>query len=239
MRVIAEETLVKGDEPLEIYLRPTELIDCGHPAVISYARKVVSDARDQIAKAVKLYYAVRDGIRYSPYTVDLSVDHFRASATLARGEGFCVTKAILLAALGRAAGLPTRLGFGDVRNHLATENLLERLGSDLFVYHGFAEFLLEGKWVKATPAFNVQLCEKFRVLPLEFDGHEDSIFHPFDADGRRHMEYVTERGSHFDMPFQHLCDVFHQHYPGLYADDIGAAPDFEAEAEAESAAATN
>jgi transglutaminase-like putative cysteine protease len=236
MRVIAEETQVKGDEPPETFLSPTDLIDCDHPAVIDYAVGIVGDEQDEVAKAVKLYYAVRDDIRYNPYTVELTADHFRASATLERRVGFCVTKAILLAAVGRVVGLPTRMGFGDVRNHLATKHLLERLGSDLFVYHGYTEFFLDGKWVKATPAFNIQLCEKFRVLPLEFDGHEDSIFHPFDVDGRKHMEYVVDRGTHFDMPLNHLRDVFIHHYPNLYYEDAAEAPDFEAEAAAEAEA---
>ena len=30
------------------------------------------------------------------------------------------------------------------------------MGTDLFVYHGYAELFLDGKWVKATPAFNVE-----------------------------------------------------------------------------------
>ena len=109
------------------------------------------------------------------------------------------------------------MGFADVKNHLTTPRLAEHMGgSDLFVYHGFTEFWLEGKWVKATPAFNLELCRKFRVMPLEFDGRHDSIFHPFDADDRRHMEYVRERGSHADVPVEEIKRVFRESYPGLY-----------------------
>ena len=64
------------------------------------------------------------------------------------------------------------------------------MGTDLFVYHGYTDLCLDGKWVKATPAFNLALCTRFRVKPLEFDGRDDSIFHPFDEDDRRHMEYL-------------------------------------------------
>jgi hypothetical protein len=90
------------------------------------------------------------------------------------------------------------------------------MGTDLFVYHGFTELWLEGKWVKATPAFNLELCRKFRVKPLEFDGRSDSIFHPFDADDRRHMEYLRERGSFADVPVAEIQRVFRESYPALY-----------------------
>jgi hypothetical protein len=76
--------------------------------------------------------------------------------------------------------------------------------------------MLEGKWVKATPAFNVELCQRFRVKPLEFDGREDSIFHPYDAEDRRHMEYVRDRGSHADVPVAEIMQAFREVYPVLY-----------------------
>jgi transglutaminase-like putative cysteine protease len=163
-----------------------------------------------------LYYAVRDGVRYNPF-LDFSDDSaFRASQCLVTGEGFCIGKAALLAACARAEGIPARVGFADVKNHLTTPRLAERMGSDLFVYHGFTELLLDGRWVKATPAFNLALCEKFRVKPLEFDGRSDSIFHPFDADDRRHMEYLRDRGSFADVPVEDIQRVFREVYPGLY-----------------------
>jgi hypothetical protein len=62
--------------------------------------------------------------------------------------------------------------------------------------------------VKATPAFNLSLCTRFRVKPLEFDGMSDSLFHPFDEDNRRHMEYVRDRGSYADVPAEEIRRVF-------------------------------
>jgi transglutaminase-like putative cysteine protease len=169
-----------------------------------------------VERALSLYYAVRDGIRYNPF-LDFSRDTaFQGSQCLATGEGFCIGKAALLAACARAVGIPARVGFADVKNHLTTPRLAERMGTDLFVYHGFTELWLEGKWVKATPAFNLDLCRKFRVKPLEFDGRHDSIFHPFDADERRHMEYVRDRGSSADVPVEEIKRVFREAYPGLY-----------------------
>lgn len=197
------------------FLAAARYIDSDHPAVVAFAREHAKGASD-LERAVSLYYAVRDGIRYNPF-LDFSRDAaYRGSVCLETGEGFCIGKAALLAACARAAGIPARVGFADVKNHLTTPRLAERMGTDLFVYHGFTELWLEGMWVKATPAFNLDLCRKFRVKPLEFDGRNDSIFHPFDADERRHMEYLRDRGSHADVPVAEIQRVFRETYPGLY-----------------------
>ncbi len=197
------------------FLAPGRYIDSHHPAVTGFARKHAQGSTDR-ERAVSLYYAVRDGVRYNPF-LDFSRDTaFRGSVCLETGEGFCIGKAALLAACARAAGIPARVGFADVKNHLTTPRLAERMGTDLFVYHGFTELWLDGKWVKATPAFNLDLCRKFRVKPLEFDGRSDSIFHPFDADERRHMEYLRERGSFADVPVAEIQRVFRETYPVLY-----------------------
>ena len=75
---------------------------------------------------------------------------------------------------------------------------------------------IDGKWVKATPAFNLAMCTRFRVKPLEFDGREDSIFHPFDEDNRRHMEYLNFRGAYADVPADEIRRVFAETYPRYY-----------------------
>lgn len=214
------------------YLAATPYIDSDHAAVRALAREAVGEETDLKAKAIRLYYAVRDRFTYDPYRVEVSQDGMRASGVIARGYGFCVNKAILLAAVARAEGIPARLGLADVKNHLATERLRAQMGTDIFYYHGFTELLLDGKWVKATPAFNLALCEKFRVLPLDFDGESDSVFHPFDADNRRHMEYVAERGSYADMPFAEWRDAMLTHYPNLMREDRTVG-DFAAEAATE------
>jgi len=193
-------------------LTPTALIDSDHPSVVEFARRhaVCSDDRE---RAVALYYAVRDGFRYDPYRIDLSPSGMRASTVLSIGIGWCVTKAALLAAACRAAGIPARVGYADVRNHLSTARLRQALQTDLFIWHGYTDIWLDGAWRKATPAFNVELCEHFGLLPLEFNGHDDSIYHPFDRAGNRHMEYVLQRGSFDDVPLAQMAADFAQTYP--------------------------
>ena len=208
-----------SDTPTEQHLRATPLIDADHPAVQAFARQHAQGAGER-ARAVALVHAVRDGFRYDPYRIDLSPNGMRASTVLANGYGWCVPKATLLTAVARAAGIPARLGFADVRNHMSTERMRETMKTDLFIWHGYTELWLEGAWRKATPAFNIELCEKFGLLPLDFDGVHDSIYHAFDKAGNRHMEYVNERGAFDDLPLDRLVADFHATYPGWVPGDV-------------------
>lgn len=220
----------REDPVRDVHLQPTAFIDPDHPEIVAFTRANAGSG-DDTARSISLYYAVRDGFRYDPYRVVMEADHFRASACIERGYGFCITKAALMTACLRADGIPARMGFGDVRNHLATERLLEFNSGDLFAFHGYADVKLDARWVKATPAFNLELCEKFGVKSLEFDGVEDSVFHPYDMAGRRHMEYVRDRGVFDDLPYDEIETAFREYHPGLFAEtDEG---DFYAEAAAE------
>lgn len=211
-------------------LAPTPAIDSDHPAVLGFAREHARGATDR-ERAVALYLAVRDQIRYDPYRIDLSPQGMKASTALAQGHGWCVPKATLLAAVARAAGIPARLGFADVRNHLSTERLRQTMKTDVFVWHGYTSLWIDGAWRKATPAFNLSLCEKFGLLPLEFDGVNDSLYHPYDMTGQRHMEYVNERGQFDDLPLDAIRASFAEVYP-FWTLDAGDA-DFARDAQRE------
>jgi transglutaminase-like putative cysteine protease len=201
-----------GSPPTAACLQATTLVDSDHPAVKAFVAENAQGATD-LERAVALNLAVRDKVRYDPYTVDLSPEGMRASTALNTMRGWCVPKAALLVAVCRAAGIPARLGYADVRNHLSTERMRETMQTDLFIWHGYADIWLEGQWRKATPAFNIELCQRFGLLPLEFDGRSDSIYHPFDAAGNRHMEYVNQRGAFDDMPLATIVGDFRKVYP--------------------------
>lgn len=223
------------ERPSPSTLAPTALIDSDHPAVKAFALRHAIGSDDR-ARAVALYYAVRDEFRYDPYRVDLSAAGMRASSVVAQGFGWCVPKAALLAAVARAVGIPARLGYADVRNHLSTARLRAAMKTDLFIWHGYTDLWIEGGWRKATPAFNLSLCERFGLLPLEFDGVADSIYHPFDRAGNRHMEYVAMRGTFDDMPLARMAVELRHMYPGVYDDDAEASvthADFEADVQRE------
>ncbi len=202
--------------PAASTLAPTPLIDSTHPAVQAFASAHAQGA-DARERAVALYHAVRDGFRYDPYRIDLSAAGMKASAVIELGYGWCVPKAALLAAACRASGIPARVGYADVRNHLSTQRMRDMMQTDLFTWHGFTEVWLDAgegaRWVKATPAFNLSLCERFGLLPLEWDGRSDSLYHPFDAAGQRHMEYVAERGSFDEVPLAAIAEDFRVQYP--------------------------
>lgn len=216
------------------YLAPGDFIDSDHADIRAFALNRAGDGDDR-QRAVRLYYAVRDEIRYDPYRFSLDPVHLRASATLAAGSGYCVPKAGLLAACARAAGIPARIGLADVKNHLASQRLLALMQTDIFYCHGYTELWLDRRWVKATPAFNIELCERFGVKALEFDGRENALMHEFDTAGRRHMQYLADHGPRADLPLAELEAVYRKHYPRLLAAPNALSGDMELELEQERA----
>lgn len=201
------------------WLEPTGFIDSESPVVRQFAERARGDARGHTAVAVALFNAVRDGIRYDPFTSSRDPVDYQASTIAESSSNWCVPKAVLLTAAARAAGIPARLGFSDVRNHLTTEKLRAQMQSDLFLWHGYSELLLDGRWLKASPAFNIEMCTRFGVKVLDFDGTADSLFHPFDEAGRRHMEYVNQRGSFDDLPLDEIIATFEVEYPSWFPDE--------------------
>jgi len=193
---------------MEIYLKPTPVIDCDAPPVREKAQNLTADKENDVEKAKALFYFVRDDIKYNPYVLHNLVGHNKASATLSRGEGYCVQKAILLAALARAIGIPARLGFADVRNYIIPQKLLEMMhGSNLFIYHGYCELYIGQKWVKATPAFDLEMCQKYHIIPVEFDGKNNASFHRNNQEGKLHIEYVHDYGHYPDLPLEEMLDA--------------------------------
>jgi transglutaminase-like putative cysteine protease len=218
------------------YLNPTWFVESDAPQIVGLAREIVASARDDVERACQLFYAVRDGIRYDAYDISLDREALRATQVLSSGRSWCVPKSVLLAALCRAVGIPCRLCYANVRNHLATSKLLEHMGTDVFYYHGYNEIYLRSRWVKATVSFNRSLCEKARLAPLDLDGVHDSIYHPFDLVGRRYMEYLHDYGSFADVPYDDLVAKFGEVYPNVHGGkDHGArlTGDFAAEIAAE------
>lgn len=204
---------------MQASLSPARFIDSDHPLVIDFAERWRGASRDPREQAVSLYRAVRDEVRYNPYVFSADHQTLKASHALAAGESYCVPKALLLAACARHCGIPARIGLADVRNHLSTPRLIEMLRSEVFAMHSYTELFLEGRWVKATPAFNLALCRMFKVAPLEFDGRTDSVFHPFNAEGERYMEYLVDHGQFDDLPVELFFAHLRQCYPHLFEVD--------------------
>lgn len=198
------------DPTPEQCLSAGRFVDSDHPDVVHFARGVcdAAGATNDRERSVALFLAVRDGIRYDPYSVSMDPDMYRASRIVHAESAYCIPKAILLTASCRVMGIPARLGFADVRNHLQSTKLREAMGTDVFAWHGYSELWLNDKWVKVSSAFNIELCERFGTLVLDFDGENDALMHPYDRDGNRHMEYVVQRGSYDDLPLDEIMASF-------------------------------
>ncbi|MCE9599099.1 MAG: transglutaminase-like domain-containing protein [Spirochaetia bacterium] len=202
-------------------IEPTEFLNFTHPAVQSWLIENLPEGLSVAEKLQHLYYKVRDGWRYNPYTVHLEREKCTIDFLLTQKHAYCTPKAMLLAAFARAIGVPSRLGFGDVRNHLSSPRLIEHLRSENFAWHGFTELYLNNEWVACTPAFDKGLCRKFKVEPMEFDGRSDSLFQEFDKSGRKFMEYTRYRGVYSDLPFEEMFTSLAEIYPHLFENGMG------------------
>ena len=211
------------------YLEPTFFIDSDSSIIKTFANELCQNETDPVKKAIKLYYAVRDGIKYDPYTMEDSRACMVASTILKRKFGYCVAKAIVLIALARNQQIPARMGLADVKNHINSKRLMALMETDVFVYHGFVELYLNEKWVKATPAFDLGLCKKAHIKPLEFDGTFDSIFHEFNTKGSKHMEYLKDHGHFADLPFDIIMNASKEAYPLYFKNLEKIGKDFASE----------
>lgn len=211
------------------FLSPGRYVDSDAPALIEFARNVAAGVESDLERILRLYRVIRDSIVYDPYVDLADPANYRASSVLTGGRGFCIGKAAILAASARSLGIPARVGYADVKNHLTSPKLYAQMQTDEFLWHSYAEVFLEGRWAKATVAFDLALCERIGVLPLEFDGRSDSLFQPYDRQGRRHMEYLKDRGPFADVPFDTIVADFRAAYPALMS-STGVRGDFHAEA---------
>jgi hypothetical protein len=201
-------------EPGPAYLAATPFLDFGHPEVERFVREAAAGATAPREQAVRLFYAVRDGIRYDPYTMRMTPECFRASTVLRERKAFCIPKAVLLAAGARALGIPAAIGLSDVVNHFSTPKLQQIMGHrQVFMHHGWAALHIEGRWVKTVPAFNDELCSLMRVPPTEFDGRSDAVLQQFKEDGSVHMEYLRDHGVWCALPYLRIHDDWDGYYP--------------------------
>jgi transglutaminase-like putative cysteine protease len=198
----------------DVYLAPAEYVDSDHPAIMACVAKTIRPGMSDAEKARRLYLAARE-VRYDPDLDYTDPEIFRASSVLRQGAGYCVGKAALYAALCRAAGLPARVAFGDVTNHLSSEKLREKMGTNYFAWHGFTEVLIGERWVKASPTFNATLCDRFGVPALDFDGDTDALLQAYDGEGRTFMRYEVLHGAFHDVPVKFLIAEMARRYPSL------------------------
>jgi transglutaminase-like putative cysteine protease len=199
-------------EHIEQYLMPTSVIDSDSRLIRETANELIKDQEDIADKAKSLFHFVRDQIKFSMYVNIELAENYKASTTLQRREGYCVMKAVLLTALARAAGIPARLAFADLTNHMLPQKYIEMQGNNSIIYHGFTELYLNGKWVKATPAFDLDMCERYGIISTDFDGETDAMLHSVDKRGAPHVEYIKFHGSFADLPHAEILEATKRGY---------------------------
>ncbi|MBV1877293.1 MAG: transglutaminase family protein [Pseudomonadales bacterium] len=212
--IILEDKIDLKAAPSSVCLASTRYFDANDASVQAYASKVVADAVTDVDKIKRLYYAVRDDFRYDPKHFLLTREQFSCRQILLDKRGFCMPKAVLLSTLARTQGIASGIGFAHVMNHLMPDSMLETMGGNRPIFHGYSVLYVAGKWLKASPAFNLSMCEKLDTRPLEFDGRSDALLHEYDNKDRRHMEYIFDYGAVADFPYDMVYyDVFAEKYP--------------------------
>lgn len=216
---------MKTSNEFALYLTPTFFIDFDSAGIRDYAHDACQGVHTDRERAIRLFYAVRDDIKYDLFGYEINPLYMKASNILKKGTGYCVSKGLVLCAAARAVGIPARMGFADVINHLNPGKIDELLQTNVFAFHGFAELYIDGRWVKATPSFDRELCEKSGYYVPEFDGIHDTTYPAFNMKGEKHMEYVHYYGSFSDLPAYALLDSVKKHYPHFFAGGIEVTVD--------------
>ena len=194
---------------MDNYLKSNSTIDSDSEIIQEKARSLTEEKSSLAEKAVSIFYFTRDKIRYNPYA---SLYPLEASSILEMGYGFCVQKAVLLAALARASGIPARLGFVNIRNHRLDHQWQKIFQTDIVVFHGFTEMNIGGRWLKATSAFDLRMCSKNGFVPVDFDGKKHAMLHSHDKNGKPHIDYLKQLGSYDDVPVDNIISAVTEKY---------------------------
>ncbi len=200
---MTEKTL---ENDTDIYLTPTFTIESDHERIIQTAMDLTENCTENTEKAVKLFYFVRDSIHYSFYMISVFIEDFKASKVLEWGKGYCVQKAVLLASLGRAAGIPSRMTFAKIKNHSIPPQVVQKLGTNTFPRHGYNQFFLNGRWISAAATFDKKLCRKNGLPTVEFDGKSDSVLPEKTLNGAPYIEYLEKFPPKSDLPFEWIVE---------------------------------
>ncbi len=196
---------------MDQYLKCTDTIDCDNETVKAKAQEIVRGLETDREKAKALYYFVRDEFKHNPFIPYHILERYKASATLKEGDGWCQHKAILLAALARAVGIPSRIGFVDIREPQMSESFRQSIGGiDVLPFHGYAELYVNDRWIHVSPAYDLATCQKKRFVPVDFDGINDAKDSSYTEDGRPHIEHVKDHGSYDDFPWDEIIAYYQQ-----------------------------
>lgn len=199
---------------MDEFLTPTSFLDFETPEFNAYVQPFL-EITDNSERAIALYNQVRDSFLYDPFHLDLRPAALKASSIILKKRAWCVEKAIVLAASFRATGIPARLGYGNVINHIGVEKLTAILQRKEIVFHGYVEAFVNNHWVKCTPAFDPYVCRISGVPLLDWDGKTDALFQAYKGE-EQFMEYVHFYGEFADVPIELMNAEMKKYYPHLF-----------------------
>jgi len=199
---------------MHTYLQETPFLNYSHERFSTFLRDFKPAATTKLT-AIALYEKVRDAFLYDPYHLHLTENALQGSHILTKKRAWCVEKAIVLCACARRLGIPARLGYAIVVNHIGVERLIQYLRRPEIVFHGYVELYVEDRWVKCTPSFDRNICRMTGVPPLVWDGEQDSLFQAYAGDAQ-FMEYVHEYGTFEDVPLALMKSEMQKNYPHLF-----------------------
>lgn len=182
-------------------LGPTDVIDSEHPTIRRKAGELTAALEAPLDKTRAIFEFVRDRIVYNFAPHIRSRASWRASDTLARGDGFCQQKSVLLIALLRAAGVPAQMGFQHLRDYKIIGTRYESgLPGGVIHFHGLAYFYHEASWQRLDPTLDAGLVNQRGYRLAEFNPHGETLLPATDRAGQPHFDVLAEFGPYPDLP---------------------------------------
>ena len=190
------------DEP-EMYLASTQYLDADHPLVMAEAVDVTRGANSDVERVERIYYYVRDHLRYDVLESFryLAEGRLAASDVIEHGVALCMGKADSFVALCRAVGVPARVALQTLESpdmefvNPAVRALWQTKQGRPLPWHSLGEAFLNGRWVKLDATIDASTAARFgKPYTQEFDGITD--IHTVEG------PIVRENGSYADYPPQ-------------------------------------
>jgi transglutaminase-like putative cysteine protease len=140
-------------ETMKEYLSASPPLNTKDEAIVRMAKEAAGEATRPFAVADKLRVYVSEAIREK----NLNVGFATASEVCRKREGDCTEHAVLLAALGRARGIPSRVvvGLAYVPNLAGVQNV--------FGFHMWTQFHIGDQWVDFDAALGETDCSPARI----------------------------------------------------------------------------
>jgi len=203
-------------------LLPQTFIDSASPELQALAALITEGSVSKRELAIRAFEHIRDSVPYE-FMAKFRPDQYRAMHVLDAGRGFCVQKAVLLAALLRACGIPSALVLGNLKDHTMPRRIVKALGTNVMHGHGFTAVWLDGEWLLVDASHDARFATRKGYELVSWDGACDALIAATALDGRRHAQFVALQGVFLDLPFEALLKLFAEAYAEFDLEALAAA----------------